>query len=210
MATMTNEMNPDGSQPAPGNDPWATTLRQHIDVPPPAESQFARPAENPWQAPANPYAAATGEAQPATHVPPYAGAPVPPAAVPQAPNAGGWAPAPAPRPGGMGALTGDANPLAALFDFSFTKFATPGLVKIVYILEVIAAVGMWLVWIIAVFAGSRLTGGGAGLGIVVLLFGWIPVLLSIAFTRFVLEAIVALIRINDRVAEMAERSRNAA
>jgi hypothetical protein len=85
----------------------------------------------------------------------------------------------------------------ALFDFSFTKFATPGLVKIVYILQVVGAVGAWLLWLLAAFGASRL----------VLLVGWIPVLLSIAFTRFVLEGIVALIRIHDRVTEMAERDK---
>ncbi len=43
------------------------------------------------------------------------------------------------------------------------------------------------------------------MALVVLLFGWIPVLLSIAFTRFILEGVVALIRIHDRVAEIAQR-----
>ena len=47
----------------------------------------------------------------------------------------------------------------------------------------------------------------AAVGLLVLLVGWIPVLLSIAFTRFVLEGIVALIRIHDRVTEMAERDK---
>ena len=83
---------------------------------------------------------------------------------------------------------------------------SPGLVKIVYILQVVGAVGSWLLWLLAAFGASRFD-GGAAVGLLVLLVGWIPVLLSIAFTRFVLEGIVALIRIHDRVTEMAERDK---
>ena len=36
------------------------------------------------------------------------------------------------------------NPLGALFDFSFTQYATPALVKIVYVLTVVAGLGSWL------------------------------------------------------------------
>lgn len=105
---------------------------------------------------------------------------------------------PAPRP--------DANPLGALLDFSFTRFATPGIVKVVYILTVVAAVGTWLLSVLGALGMSRFDGGGAA-AFVTLLFGWIPALLAIAFTRFVLEGIVALIRIHEKVTEIADRQR---
>ena len=116
-------------------------------------------------------------------------------------------PAPSPWSGAPGASPlRDANPLSALFDFSFNKFATPGLVKIVYILSVVVAVGTWLLWVLAGFSASAF-GGGTGGGVLALLFGWIPALLAIAFTRFILEGIVALIRIHDRVTEIAARDK---
>lgn len=225
---------PDGPQhpTAPEPDPWATTPRHQLKVPPEGESPFARPAENPWQAPgptrvdpapaaspptlpaepANPYATASWGSEPTSQLPPYPGAmppPPPPAAYPLTSSGTGASTGagayPSTTSGNWGAApTRDANPISALFDFSFTKFATPGLVKIVYILQVVAAVGVWLIWLLGALAGNSF-GGGPGMALVVLLFGWIPVLLSIAFTRFILEGVVALIRIHDRVAEIAQR-----
>lgn len=212
------------SQPSPEPDPWATMPRQNL-TPPGDESPFARPAANPWQPPEpveqaeptavqppvepaqpeNPYDTSPSGSEPTSQLPPYPG-PTPPPPPPPAPYAASG-PAWAPGSAGPGVPQHrDANPLVALFDFSFTKFATPGLVKIVYILQVVGAVGSWLLWLLAAFGASRFD-GGAAVGLLVLLFGWIPVLLSIAFTRFVLEGIVALIRIHDRVTEMAERDK---
>ncbi|MDO5533537.1 MAG: DUF4282 domain-containing protein [Propionibacteriaceae bacterium] len=105
------------------------------------------------------------------------------------------------RPG-VGAK--DANPFSALFDFSFAKFATPGLIKIVYILSVVIAGGTWLLFVLAGFSADSVV-DGTGAGIIALLFGWIPALFSIAVTRFLLEGIVAVIRIHDRVTEIAAR-----
>ena len=188
------------SQPSPEPDPWATMPRQNLTPPPGDESPFARPAENPWQPPQP-----VEPNEPTAVQPPYPG-PTPPPPPPPAPYAASG-PAWAPGSAGPGVPQHrDANPLMALFDFSFTKFATPGLVKIVYILQVVGAVGAWLLWLLAAFGASRFD-GGAAVGLLVLLVGWIPVLLSIAFTRFVLEGIVALIRIHDRVTEMAERDK---
>ena len=188
------------SQPSPEPDPWATMPRQNLTPPPGDESPFARPAENPWQPPQP-----VEPNEPTAVQPPYPG-PTPPPPPPPAPYAASG-PAWAPGSAGPGVPQHrDANPLMALFDFSFTKFATPGLVKIVYILQVVGAVGSWLLWLLAAFGASRFD-GGAAVGLLVLLVGWIPVLLSIAFTRFVLEGIVALIRIHDRVTEMAERDK---
>lgn len=221
------------NQPSPEPDPWATTPRSSL-TPPPEDSPFARPTDNPWQnevtqpvPPAQPEPTLVYPPEPTTNPydtsgwggqaepQPFQPAPPPPPAPPAPPSypsaESQWTPPPA-SPYASAPYTPaapkvrDANPFAALFDFSFTKFATPGLVKIVYILQVVAAVLTWLIWIISGFGASRFA-GGAGMGFVALFFGWIPVLLSIAFTRFVLEAIVALIRINDRVTEIAERTK---
>ena len=207
---MSNEHTPEnvqpGWQPPPGSDPWAATPPpQRPDLPPeggPA-SPFSGPSGNAWPPQFEPTAS-----QPAPEANPYATQQQPPAA-PW--GDGAWAPAPSAQswppatPMGPGERRRDANPFAALFDFSFTKFATPGLVKIVYILQVIAAVGAWLSLVLGAFAADSFA-RGLGVGIFALFFGWIPVLLSIAFTRFILESIVALIRIHDRVNEMADRT----
>ncbi|MFT3876570.1 MAG: DUF4282 domain-containing protein [Propioniciclava sp.] len=206
MTNADNPERPDQSWQPPTGDP----------VPPfaaPSDSPWPSPAEsaNPYGAPTPPYSApqAYGDPQQPYTDPqqadqppqsygqapyaPYGAGSVPP---PQAPPT--WAAPPMPP------SRHDANPLAALFDFGFTKFATPGIVKVVYILSVVGAVLVWVMAIISGFGAGRYAGGPA-MGVVALLFGWIPALLFIAYMRFILEAIVALIRIHDRVDEIASR-----
>lgn len=187
---MTNADNPERP-----DQPWQPPAGE--PVPP-----FSAPSDNAWQSPgeqANPYGAPTppysaqqpyGEPQQPYSQAPY-GAPGPQ-------SAPGWSTPPMQPP------KQDANPLGALFDFGFTKFATPGIVKIVYILSVAGAALGWLLAVISGFGAGRYAGGPA-MGVVALLFGWIPALLFVAYMRFILEAIVALIRIHDRVAEIAQR-----
>lgn len=122
----------------------------------------------------------------------------------------------------MGAMTHPgphrANPLKAAFDFSFTSYATPGLVKIIYLLAVIITAAGWLGALIgAVVLGSGTAATYArysepsGLETtlfrllypaLVLLFGWIPGLLSLLFLRVVLEAASALVRSAEDVRVM--------
>lgn len=98
----------------------------------------------------------------------------------------------------------DDSPLSALADFGFTRYATPGLVKIVYILSVVAGVGSWLLSVLSAFAANSLFGGGAGSGFILLLFGWIPAALFIAVMRFTLEFYLVNIRTNAKVTEILE------
>lgn len=97
----------------------------------------------------------------------------------------------------------DANPLRAAFDFGFNSYATPGLVKIIYVLALIMAALWWLGGglgaLIAGIAARNLGGGGGtvALGVVGLLLGWIPALLWLLFVRIVLEASLALVRVAD-------------
>lgn len=227
---------PEGEEPSPFArpvpNPWGQASSDEPTTPttpiPPADSgapapqgqpepttPYPIPEVRPYEPqPANPYAAEAGappvwaqqpQQQPAQ--PWVSGAyPAPPTASEPAPNGGGWAP----YPGASGPK--DANPLAALFDFSFARFATPGLVKIVYILVVVTAVGGWLLSVLGALGAGVLVGSAGGDGAVMvfvtLFFGWIPALLSIAFARFVLEGVVALIRIHDRVAEIADRTKD--
>ncbi|HEY9293848.1 MAG TPA: DUF4282 domain-containing protein [Microlunatus sp.] len=103
----------------------------------------------------------------------------------------------------------DANPIRAAFDFSFSRYATPGLVKIIYILAVVIAALWWIGGTIFTFiAGAAASsvsaygdsGGGGGtvlLGFVTLLLGWIPALLWVLFVRVVLEGLMALVRVAE-------------
>lgn len=113
----------------------------------------------------------------------------------------------------------DANPLKAAFDFSFGSYATPGLVKIIYLLAVIVGAIAWIGGAIAYFvlgaAAESATsmydssGGGAGpvvAGILQLIFGWIPVLLWLLFVRVVLEAAMALVRAAEDVRAIRTKS----
>lgn len=97
------------------------------------------------------------------------------------------------------APAGDAGFFSSLFDFSFQKYATPSIVKMVYILVSVllglGALGWSLMLIIGMVDAMEWGDGGAGvlmfLGIpVVLLF----VLLQLALFRVLLEAGLALVR----------------
>lgn len=173
-----------------------------------AQPPFAAPAQPSYGAPADPGYGAPAE--PPSAGSPYASSPQAPSGAPDPyaaqqpyppapPYAAQYGPPPA-------APRQDANPLAALFDFGFTKFATPGIVKIVYLLSVVVAGLGWLTVVVSGFGMGRYA-GGAMMGTVALLFGWIPALLFVAYMRFILEAIVAVIRIHDRVNEIAERDK---
>lgn len=113
------------------------------------------------------------------------------------------------QPGGYGAPRApraiDDSAVKALLDFGFTQYATPGLVKLVYILTVVAGVGSWLLTVLTAFAADSFVGGGAGSGIVALLFGWIPAALFVALMRFTLEFFLVNIRTNAKLTELVDR-----
>ncbi len=104
------------------------------------------------------------------------------------------------------------NSLAGILDFGFTKFVTPALVKVVYVLTVVTAIGWWVFAVIGAFSFSSMMGsfggGSAAGGILTLLFGWIPAVLFIAMVRFTLEFYLANIRTNARVTEILEELRS--
>lgn len=88
----------------------------------------------------------------------------------------------------------------ALFDFSFTHFVTPKIVKVVYIL---AMVGLVLAYLIVVIGG--LFSDQPLIGVLFLLLGWIPVLIYLALIRMTLEFYFALVRMSEDVHQRLPR-----
>jgi len=105
-----------------------------------------------------------------------------------------------PNPAGVYSISGfqPKGFLGKLFDTKFQDYVTPSIVKVVFWIAIIAAVLTWLAAIISGFSA-----GAAGFGrfnpwpgILAILFGWIPPLLSVIGARLGLEAIIALIRLS--------------
>lgn len=86
-----------------------------------------------------------------------------------------------------------------LTDFTFTKYITPSVVRIVYILMVIVAA---LTWVFTVISGFVVN---AGAGIAALLIGPIILVLYIALIRVGLETSIALIRVAEAAARIDEK-----
>ncbi|MFD5867811.1 DUF4282 domain-containing protein [Corynebacterium sp. NPDC060344] len=101
----------------------------------------------------------------------------------------------------------DAGFFSALFDFSFRKYATPSIVKIVYVLiTVVMSVGV-VVWALAALISAFAT--DAGFGIMALIVG-IPVVLvlfvlQLALFRMLLEAGLALVRAAQSLQNLEQR-----
>lgn len=164
------------------------------------EPAWGTPRENQWQTGWN---AATP--QPGT--PPYAEQQ--PGQVWQTPAGQGWQPASwtqtAPgRPQGTSAVS---TFFKALFDLDFRRYVTPQIVRILYILAIIAVGLYWIGSVITLFAAARSTsvftgqtttnGGLVFLAVLDLLFGWIFALAAIALVRMQAEYILALIRTSE-------------
>ena len=82
---------------------------------------------------------------------------------------------------------------SALFDFSFSSFATPKIVKFVYLLATIFIALGFIGWVIGAFSAS------VGLGIVVLILGAVAALVWLAFIRMTLEIYYAVVRMSEDV-----------
>lgn len=109
---------------------------------------------------------------------------------------------------GTGNGTGrDAGFFSALFDFSFRKYATPSIVKIVYILVTVVMVLGALVWTITGAAG--VFDVDPGLGVLFLLLGvpfiLVALVLQLALFRLLLEASLALIRSAQSLQNLEQR-----
>jgi hypothetical protein len=107
---------------------------------------------------------------------------------------------PAYPPGGNQPAGGDGGFFAALFDFSFSQFVTPKIVKLVYVLATIAIALTYLVLVIASFTES------AGAGVVVLLLGAVLALVYLAFIRMTLEFYFAIVRMSQDINQRLPRT----
>ncbi len=113
--------------------------------------------------------------------------PPPPPMAPAAPSGG---------PGGMSSIPGPAKEGAgffpALFDFSFTNFVTPNLVRFVYLLATVALA------LTGRLRDRRLRNSvGTGLGVLVL--GPIFVVICLAVIRIALEFYLSVVRMSEDV-----------
>ncbi len=143
-----------------------------------------------WGNPSGDYSTA-GQHNPQAGYPDYSGYP-----------ANGATGAPAPAAAGR-----DAGFFSALFDFSFRKYATPSIVKTIYVLVTIVVSLGALVWIISGAAGAFDL--DSGFGLLFLLFGvpfiLIAVILQLALVRVLLESSLALIRSAQSLQNLEQR-----
>ena len=90
----------------------------------------------------------------------------------------------------------------SLFDFSFTTFITTKLIKLIFIIALIA-IGLTALFIIVASFGVSAAAGLAGLLIIAPLF----VLFATIYTRVLLELIIVVFRISEHAAEIAAQGR---
>jgi hypothetical protein len=82
----------------------------------------------------------------------------------------------------------------SLFDLSFTSFVTIKFAKVIYILLMVFITLGWLFWIFAGFTDSAVT------GMLFLLFGWIPGLITLILARVSMEFYIAMVRTSQNTA----------
>ena len=95
--------------------------------------------------------------------------------------------------GALGVARDTTGFLPALFDFTFTHFVTPKLVRFVYLLAPIALGIAWLFWVFVGFAR------GAGTGLAVLILGPILFIIYLAIIRMTLEFYLSIVRMSEDV-----------
>jgi hypothetical protein len=95
--------------------------------------------------------------------------------------------------------SGGGGFLSALFDYSFSRYITPSVVKVVYIIVTVLLALVWLGGIVAAFQAS------VWAGILYLAFGWIVALVYLALARITLEFFVAVISVSEKVNAYARR-----
>lgn len=88
-------------------------------------------------------------------------------------------------------MADDQGGINDLFDLTFTKFITPTVIRIVYIL-VIVFTAIWLLAIVIIGFTSSV---GAGLGAIV--FGSLGALIGLLMWRVILELTMVIFKIKD-------------
>ncbi|MFT8396505.1 DUF4282 domain-containing protein, partial [Propionibacterium sp.] len=95
----------------------------------------------------------------------------------------------------------------ALFDLSFSHFIAIRFASVIFVIAIIVAALEWLFWIILAGVSSQSGSSGALFIILVILFGWIPALVQIIFTRVLLEFLISSIRTAQNTSELVKSSR---
>ena len=156
------------------------------DPNPPEQPSFNQPAGGepttpmPTGGPASPPAGGPG-------VPPAGSTPTPPPPPPVSPSV-------PPGPSRMPEPSREsAGFFSALFDFSFTNFVTPMLVRFVYLLATAALVASWLVFLFAAFARD------VSSGLVVLVLGPVFLVIYLAVIRMTLEFYLSVVRMSEDI-----------
>jgi Domain of unknown function (DUF4282) len=109
------------------------------------------------------------------------------------PPSQGYTAAPPPPPPSANMGDQASGFFSALFDFSFSSFATPKIVKFVYLLATIVIALGFLGWVIGAFSAN------VGFGILVLILGAVAALVWLAFIRMTLEIYYAVVRMSEDV-----------
>jgi hypothetical protein len=109
-----------------------------------------------------------------------------PSPAPSSPPAGSGMPAAQPVPG---ADSGEGSFFSRLFDMSFSRFVTPSLIKILFILAII---GISLFAVFMLIAGAASAGDG---GIFLVILAPIYWLLGVIYARVLLELAIVFFRI---------------
>jgi hypothetical protein len=110
----------------------------------------------------------------------------------QPPPSGGYPSYPGPesdRPGDR-----PAGFFKALFDYSFTHFVTPKIVKFVYVLVTILLALVYLGFVIGGFAGDE-----PAVGLVVLVLGAVGFIVYLALIRMTLELYLSIVRMSEDI-----------
>ncbi|MFE9600887.1 DUF4282 domain-containing protein [Streptomyces hokutonensis] len=89
---------------------------------------------------------------------------------------------------------------AGLFDFDFTTFVTPKVIKFAYVVITILIGLTWIVFLVSGFHDS------SGLGILALVFGPLVALLWLIVYRITFELVMVIFRIGSDVHAIRERS----
>ena len=104
----------------------------------------------------------------------------------------GWVPPGGPA-GGPAGPPPQRSFFSALFDYSFTSFATPGLIRLIYIIGTVLIALGWLGYVITTFMIEP------ALGVVTLIVGGVVALFMLALLRVSLEFYYAVVRMSEDI-----------
>lgn len=118
----------------------------------------------------------------------------------------GAQPQPEPAPGAYaaapGAGTGGDSFVSALFDFGFTRYATPSIIKFAYALGFAFIALMWVGYVLFALIAPASEFGGAGF--VLGLFGVLVITVGMLFTLMTLRMMLEFYLSNIRIAQSAQ------